>query len=331
MNSQWIPKAHGTVPPHHARQCQRIGAMTYVSKTTWQRPKRSDRGKLPLGRAKQFLRKAIHFFSYHFILKRRRTTVARVAGFRLTVRPTVFHPRYFLTSKFFANFLAGLDLSGKRVADVGTGSGILALAAARAGAASVIAIDVNPNAAETAAENARGNGFDGRVTAVASNLLSALPSLPIFDVILSSPPSFAGEPRDLADRAWHAGPDYRDIASLFNEARDRLAPGGCLYVLLSTDFRFGIARKSHWPGRISTADRCQALDRHRGTNNLRIEISTRVNYRGSDLGHLGSVQTSAHPACATAHEGERDGRRIVRRVIPPLSVPTIPATGPSFS
>jgi methylase of polypeptide subunit release factors len=100
------------------------------------------RAKLPLGRSKQLLRKAIHFLSYHFILKRRRTTVARVAGFRLTVRPTVFHPRYFLTSKFFANFLAGLDLNGKRVADVGTGSGILALAAARAGAANVIAIDI---------------------------------------------------------------------------------------------------------------------------------------------------------------------------------------------
>ena len=193
------------------------------------------RAKLPLGRSKQLLRKAIHFLSYHFILKRRRTTVARVAGFRLTVRPTVFHPRYFLTSKFFANFLAGLDLNGKRVADVGTGSGILALAAARAGAANVIAIDINPNAAETAAENARANGLGTRVTAVASDLLSALTPLPIFDIILSSPPSFAGEPRDMADQAWHAGPDYRDIASLFNEARDRLAPRGYLYVLLSTD------------------------------------------------------------------------------------------------
>jgi release factor glutamine methyltransferase len=82
--------------------------------------------------------------------------VARVAGFRLTVRPTVFHPRYFLTSEFFANFLlASLDLTGKRVADVGTGSGILALAAARVGAANVVAIDINPNAAEAAAENAR--------------------------------------------------------------------------------------------------------------------------------------------------------------------------------
>ena len=170
------------------------------------------RAKLPLGRSKQLLRKAIHFLSYHFILKRRRTTVARVAGFRLTVRPSVFHPRYLLTSKFFANFLAGLDLNGKRVADVGTGSGILALAAARAGAANVIAIDINPNAAETAAENARANGLGTRVTAVASDLLSALTPLPIFDVILSSPPSFAGEPRDMADQAWHAGPDYRDIA-----------------------------------------------------------------------------------------------------------------------
>src|SRR6266508_1997679 len=83
---------------------------------------------LPPSRSKRLLRRAIHLLSYHFILKRRRTTVARVAGFRLTVRPTVFHPRYFLTSKFFANFLSDINLTGKRVADVGTGSGILALA-----------------------------------------------------------------------------------------------------------------------------------------------------------------------------------------------------------
>ena len=104
--------------------------------------------------------------------------MTQVAGFRLTVRPTVFHPRYFLTSKFFANFLAGIDLKGKRVADVGTGSGILALAAARAGAANVIAIDINPSAAITAAENARANGLGTRVTAVASHLFSALAARP---------------------------------------------------------------------------------------------------------------------------------------------------------
>src|SRR5713226_6025208 len=133
-----------------------------------------DRRSAPHGPWRRLLRSAIHFLSYHFILKRRTTRVTRAAGFRLIVRPTVFHPRYFITSEFFASYIGRLDFSGKRVVDVGTGSGILALAAARAGAASVTAIDINANAVLTAAENARANGLGDRVTAVCSNLLSAL-------------------------------------------------------------------------------------------------------------------------------------------------------------
>jgi methylase of polypeptide subunit release factors len=193
------------------------------------------RSSAQLSLLRQLLRKTIHRLSYHFILKRRRTTVAHAAGFRLTVRPTVFHPAYFLTSEFFAGFIGERDLTGKRVADVGTGSGILALAAARAGAAHVVAIDINPNAAGAAGENAIANGLGDRVTAVSSNLMSAIAARPYFDVILSSPPSFPGTPLDLADRAWHAGPDYCDIASLFDQARQRLAPGGRFYLLLSSD------------------------------------------------------------------------------------------------
>jgi release factor glutamine methyltransferase len=194
-----------------------------------------DRQTVSQGIWRRRLRQAIHFFSYHLILKRRRTRVTRAAGFRLVVRPTVFHPRRFITSEFFASFIGRLDLSGKRVADVGTGSGILALAAARAGATHVTAVDVNPNAASTAAENARVNGHGDRFMAVCSNLLSALAPVALFDVIISSPPSFPGEPRDIADRAWHAGPNYRDIVPLFDQARERLAPGGRVYLLVSSD------------------------------------------------------------------------------------------------
>jgi methylase of polypeptide subunit release factors len=174
---------------------------------------------------RRFIRNVIHFFSYHVFLKRQTTTVSKVAGFRLTVPPTVFHPRVFLTSRFFAGFIGDLDLRDKQVAEVGTG----------AGAAKVVAVDINPNAAQAARDNASANGLAGRVTGVCSNLLSGLAPRPLFDVILSSPPSFAGEPRDLADRAWHAGPHYRDIAALFDQARERLKPGGCLYLLLSSD------------------------------------------------------------------------------------------------
>jgi methylase of polypeptide subunit release factors len=172
--------------------------------------------------------------SYHLILSRQSTQVTRAAGFRLTVRPTVFHPRYFISSECFAEFIDGLDLRGKRVIDVGTGSGILAFAAARAGADFVVAADINPNAALTAADNARANGFPA-VKAVCSNLLAAFAARPLFDVILSSPPKHAGEPRDLADRGWHAGPAYRDIAALFKQAQERLRPGGRIYVMVSSD------------------------------------------------------------------------------------------------
>ena len=193
------------------------------------------RAKASYGLLRRFIRAFIHFWSYHLFLNHSRTMVTHVAGFRLTVPPTVFHPKVFLTSKYFARFIGKLELTGKRVAEIGTGSGILSLAAARAGAASVVAIDINPNAARAAYDNARDNGLGDRVRGLASNLMSGIAARPLFDVIISSPPSFAGEPRDLADRAWHAGPAYRDIKALFEQARERLAPGGAMYLLLSSD------------------------------------------------------------------------------------------------
>lgn len=194
-----------------------------------------DRPGTPHGPFRRFLRSFIHFFSYHLILNRQSIWTTKAAGFNLRVRPTVFHPRFFLSSEYFATFLDGLDLSGKSVADIGTGSGILALAAARAGAAEVLALDINPHAALSAQENAHANGFGSRVRAACMNLLAALPARPLFDVILSSPPKHAGEPRDLADQGWHAGPQYRNVAALFAQAKERLKPDGILYVMVSSD------------------------------------------------------------------------------------------------
>ena len=91
--------------------------------------------------------------------------VARELGKRLLAKAR----DRLLTSELFANFISSLPLSGKRVADVGTGSGILALAAAKAGAAEVVAIDINVNAVAAAAENARTYCPDGIYVAESSN------------------------------------------------------------------------------------------------------------------------------------------------------------------
>ncbi len=50
--------------------------------------------------------------------------------------------------------------AGDRVLDVGTGSGILAVIASKLGAATVDALDIDPNAVKAAAENCRANGVE---------------------------------------------------------------------------------------------------------------------------------------------------------------------------
>ena len=60
---------------------------------------------------------------------------------------------------------------GERVIDVGTGSGILAIAAGLLGAGRVLAVDIDPDAVRVAAENVAHNGLDKVVEVQHGNLL----------------------------------------------------------------------------------------------------------------------------------------------------------------
>jgi ribosomal protein L11 methyltransferase len=64
------------------------------------------------------------------------------------------------TTHLCLEWLEQSDLAGRHVIDYGCGSGILAIAAARLGACRVTAIDIDPQALASAAENARCNGVD---------------------------------------------------------------------------------------------------------------------------------------------------------------------------
>ena len=61
-------------------------------------------------------------------------------------------------------YLEGSLRGGERVLDYGCGSGILAIAAAKLGAAHIDGVDVDPQAVETTRANARANGVDLNAT-----------------------------------------------------------------------------------------------------------------------------------------------------------------------
>lgn len=162
---------------------------------------------------------------------RDRELVTTIDGLRLVVLPSVFHPRFFGSSKIFADYLRTRDLGGKSFLDLGTGSGILGLVASREGA-TVTAVDVNPQAVECARRNAAQAGMAMECTV--SDLFAAVGEAR-FDIVAWNPPFFPKAARNAAEAALFAGENYATIRRFAREVRAHLAPGGCVLLILSED------------------------------------------------------------------------------------------------
>ena len=77
------------------------------------------------------------------------------------------------TTRLCLELLQSIELAGKRVIDVGTGSGVLALAAFRLGASHVTAMDNDPDALQNARENIARNGAPASITVIEADLSAA--------------------------------------------------------------------------------------------------------------------------------------------------------------
>ncbi len=117
---------------------------------------------------------------------------------------------------------------GERFLEVGTGTGLVALHAARFGP--VVATDANAAAVRLVRANAARNHV--ALTVVRTNLVAGLRGP--FDVVAFNPPYLEGRPADELDRAWAGGEEGSEIAMRFLRDLPRiLAPAGRAYLLLS--------------------------------------------------------------------------------------------------
>ena len=160
--------------------------------------------------------------------RQERVRLEHVHGTPLVVLPSVFNPRLLRTGAFFASVIAQRRLgAGGDVLDLGTGTGVCAVFAARH-ARRVVAVDINRTAVRCAALNA---GLNQQAVDCRHGDLFAAVDGQRFDTIFFNPPFVVGTPANARDFAWRSP----DVAARFAAGlAAHLAPGGCAYLLLST-------------------------------------------------------------------------------------------------
>ena len=154
------------------------------------------------------------------------------------------------------------DGAGLEIADVGTGSGIIAICAAKnLPQARVTAVDISPAALQVAQTNAAEHGVSERIAFVEGDLFVAVSAGARFDIVASNPPYVTADEMDQLEptvrdyeprTALQAGPSGTAVIErLIPEAAGRLKTGGWLLMeighqqgqaveaLLQADGRFG--------------------------------------------------------------------------------------------
>jgi release factor glutamine methyltransferase len=198
----------------------------------------------------KFVRRVISFIWINLHKhKLKKTVTEKINGREFLVYPTVFNPKSYFSGKLFAEFVAGMDLKGKAVLDMGCGSGIVAVFAALGGA-EVTAVDINPEAVRCTEENAKRNGVS--VKAIHADLFFPLeihPPIPppykgrvfdlqrgsMYDVIFFNPPYYPKEPKNNFEIAFNAGEDYRVLREFTSQCKSHLKESGAVYLIVSSD------------------------------------------------------------------------------------------------
>lgn len=143
---------------------------------------------------------------------------------KLSVPPGVMPPSPY--SIFLAENIP--NLSGKVVADVGSGCGIQGIIAKMNDAKKVFVLDNNPNAIQATMKNVVQNGFsDGFIPVEPGDVLAPLPLGIQLDTIICNPASLPMPEPDSPDSPYFSGADGRRmIERLINQAQARLRHKG---------------------------------------------------------------------------------------------------------
>jgi len=167
-------------------------------------------------------------------IKKQKTQIIEVDGVKIKTRKNVFP-----ASSNFSKTSQGLckmfgNLIDKNVLDVGTGTGVQAIHAAKGGAKTVTAIDINPDAIECAKENVLLNNVQDRVSVVKSDLFEKIALGTKFDLIIANLP-ITDFPSSGVVEASLYDPGYELHRRFLKDAKEYLSHGASI-VMTHIDF-----------------------------------------------------------------------------------------------
>lgn len=154
-----------------------------------------------------------------------------VEGISLVVKPGVFHPTLFFTTKFLLSWLGKQSLHNLTVLELGAGSGLLSIYAARRDAM-VMASDISGKACTNIEENAQRNNVQIEVRQ--SDLFTDIGPTK-FDLILINPPYFPKDPVTEEEHAWYCGEDFDYFQQLFFQMKRFMKDDGRAIMVLSEE------------------------------------------------------------------------------------------------
>jgi release factor glutamine methyltransferase len=157
-----------------------------------------------------------------------KTRVYQYKELSLAIPPQVFHPGFFSSTRLLLEEVTRLPLEGQRLLELGAGSGLIAIAAAKRKAV-VTATDINPVAVEYLHRNSQENNVQLEI--IRSDLFTAIPPQQ-FDIIAVNPPYYRKKAQTWYDHAWYCGENGEYFSNLFRQLREYIHPATIVLMVL---------------------------------------------------------------------------------------------------
>jgi len=151
-------------------------------------------------------------------------------GICVKVHPDVFPPHLTLSTKILLDFIKPLQLTNKSFLELGCGSGIISILAAKK-QANVISTDINTTALSFLKEAAQKNQV--ALSIIESDLFENLNGY-TFDYIIINPPYYPKKPKNTKEKAWFCGENFEYFEQLFKQINTKVTYQNA-YMILSED------------------------------------------------------------------------------------------------